>query len=221
ALLAQGRKSEAIRYAEASRGLSQPDSVIDQACEEVLISSGMHEEAYQRYGLSSALGNSYIARFRSVAKRYPSKEKSEILADLISMTPGQEGKWFAAAKDIKQYELALELANKSPCEPKTLTRAAKDYLDAEPEFALGCAMAALWWLCEGWGYEVTNLDVMDAYDRAMDAAAKLNNLDEVAGRISQHLKSTDSSAMIFVRQALARRLGEDGNILSVLKTRSY
>jgi hypothetical protein len=212
ALLAQGKKSEAIRYAETSRGLNQSDSVIDQACEEVLVSSGMHEEAYRRYGLSSALGNSYLARFRSVSKRYPMKDKSRILADLAASTPGQEGKWFAAAKDIKHYKLALELANKSPCEPKTLTRAAKDYLDTETEFALGCAMAALRWLCEGWGYEVTNLDVMDAYDRAMEAAARLDNLDEVAGRISQHLKSTDSSAMIFVRQALARSLGENENI---------
>ncbi|MES9897180.1 MAG: hypothetical protein ABW141_20065, partial [Candidatus Thiodiazotropha endolucinida] len=71
ALLAGGKKAEAIQYAEASRGLNQPDSVIDQACEEILISSGLHEEAYQRYGLSAALGNSYIARFRTVAKRYP------------------------------------------------------------------------------------------------------------------------------------------------------
>ena len=54
-----------VQYAEASRGLNQPDSVIDRACEEILISSGLHEEAYQRYGLSAAVGNSYIARFRS------------------------------------------------------------------------------------------------------------------------------------------------------------
>ncbi|HHJ21199.1 MAG TPA: hypothetical protein ENJ84_15450, partial [Gammaproteobacteria bacterium] len=38
ALLALGRKAEAVQYAEASRGLNQPDSVIDQACEEILIS---------------------------------------------------------------------------------------------------------------------------------------------------------------------------------------
>jgi hypothetical protein len=58
ALLALGKKAEAIQYAEASRGLNQPDSLIDQACEEILISSGLHEEAYQRYGLSAAVGNS-------------------------------------------------------------------------------------------------------------------------------------------------------------------
>jgi len=69
-LLAQGRKADAVKYAEALRGLNQPDTAIDQACEEILISSGLHEEAYKRYGLSSATGNSYIARFRALAKRY-------------------------------------------------------------------------------------------------------------------------------------------------------
>jgi hypothetical protein len=206
ALLALGKKAEAVKYAEASRGLNEPDSAIDQACEEILISSGLHEEAYRRYGLSAAEGNSYLARFRSVAKRYPMKDKAEILADLIATTPGQEGKWFATAKDIKLYDLALELVSMKPCEPKTLVRAARDYVDKEPEFALGSAMAALRWLCEGWGYEVTSADVLEAYDRAMDAAAKLDNIDEVADQVQQLLESTKSSATLFVRQSLAGRM---------------
>ncbi len=143
ALLALGRKAEVVQYAEASRGLNQPDSMINRACEEILISSGLHEEAYQRYGLSAAVGNSYIARFRAVVKCYPMKDPSEILADLIATTLGEEGKWFATAKELELYDLALDLANRSPCDPKTLTRAARDYLDAASEFALGSAMAAL------------------------------------------------------------------------------
>jgi hypothetical protein len=66
ALLAMGSKAEAVQYAEVSRGLNQPDSVIDQACEQILISSGLHDEAYRRYGLSAAVANSYIAWFRSL-----------------------------------------------------------------------------------------------------------------------------------------------------------
>jgi hypothetical protein len=62
ALVAMGRKAEAVQYAEASRGLNQPDSVIDQACEQILTSSGLHDEAYRRYGLSAAVGSSCIAR---------------------------------------------------------------------------------------------------------------------------------------------------------------
>ncbi len=206
ALLALGKKADAIQYAEASRGLNQPDSVIDQACEEILISSGLHEEAYQRYGLSAAVGNSYLARFRAVAKRYPMKDKSQILADLIATTPGEEGKWFATAKEIKLYDLALELANRSHCDPKTLTRAARDYLDAEPAFALGCAMAALRWLSEGWGYEVTSADVVEAYDRAIDAASRLKKIDDVTDQIRQLVESNESTSMLFVRRALHGRM---------------
>lgn len=206
ALLAMGKKVEAVQYAEASRGLNQPDAVIDQTCEEILISSGLHEEAYRRYGLSAAVGNSYIARFRAVAKRYPEKDKSQILADLIATTPGEEGKWFATAKENKLFELALELANRSPCDPKTLTRAARDYLDMEPDFALGSAMAALRWLSEGWGYEVTSIDVVEAYDWAMDAAAKLNKIDEVTGKIRQLIESNESASVLFVRRSLRARM---------------
>jgi hypothetical protein len=202
ALLAMGRKAEAVQYAEASRGLNQRDSVIDQACEEILISSGLHEDAYRRYGLSAATGNSYIARFRSVAKRYPTKDKLQILSDLIATTPGEEGKWFATAKELELYDLALELADRSPCDPKTLTRAARDYLDSEPTFALGSAIAALRWLSEGWGYEVTSVDVVEAYDRAMDAAARLNKVDDVTEQIGQLVEVDGNVAARFVREAL-------------------
>ena len=65
-----------------------------------------------------------------------------------------------------------------PSEHKTaqarlLTRAARDYLDSEPAFALGSAMAALRWLSEGWGYEVTSVDVVEAYDRADSATRRV------------------------------------------------
>lgn len=95
--------------------------------------------------------SSYLACFRSVATRYPMRDKTDILTDLVKTTPGEEGKWFATAKALKLYELALQLASQSPCEPKTLTRAAKYFLDSEPGFALGSALAALRWLNEGLG----------------------------------------------------------------------
>jgi len=206
ALLALDKKADAIQYADASRGLNQSDSVIDRACEEILISSGLHEDAYRRYGLSAAMGNSYIARFRTVAKRYPQKDQSQILADLIATTPGEEGKWFATAKQIGLYDLALELVNQAHCDPKTLTRAARDYLDEEPVFALGSAMAALRWLSEGWGYEVTSIDLVEAYDRAMDAAFSLNKVADVKGQIRQIIELSDSASVLFVRQSLQRRM---------------
>jgi len=67
-------------------------------------------------------------------------------------------------------------------------------------------MAALRWLSEGWGYEVTSADVVDAYDRAMDAAFRLNKVDDVSGQIRQLVESNESASMQFVRQALHGRM---------------
>lgn len=205
ALLAMGKKSEALKFAEKSRGLNQPDSAIDQACEEILISSGLHDEAYRRYGLRAAQGNSYLSRYRAVAKRYPMIAPEDILADLIKTTPGEEGKWFATAKDLRLYELALQLVDQSPCEPKTLTRAAKDFLESEPWFALGAALAALRWFNEGWGYEVTAIDVIDAYELAL-AAAERAHIDNVLDQIRGLFEQTQGAGNRFVRQSLSRRL---------------
>lgn len=205
ALLAMGKKSEALKFAEKSRGLNQPDSAIDQACEEILISSGLHDEAYRRYGLRAAQGNSYLSRYRAVAKRYPMIASADILSDLIKTTPGDEGKWFATAKDLKLYELALQLADQSPCEPKTLIRAARDFLESEPAFAFGAAMVALRWLNEGWGYEVTGIDVIDAYELAL-AAAERAHIYDVLDQIRALLDQIQGAGNAFVRQSLARRL---------------
>ncbi|MDY6989783.1 MAG: hypothetical protein SWQ30_17195 [Thermodesulfobacteriota bacterium] len=53
ALLAMGNKAEALRFSEDSRGLNQPDFVISKACEEILLESGMAEEAYSRYAIEA------------------------------------------------------------------------------------------------------------------------------------------------------------------------
>ncbi len=133
------------------------------------------------------------------------KAQAEILADLIKTTPGEEGKWFATAKDLKLYELALQLADQSPCEPKMLTRAARDFLESEPEFALGSALAALRWLNEGWGYEVTGIDVIDAYDLVLEAADRAH-IDNVLDQIRGLLDQTQGAGNAFVRQSLSRRM---------------
>ena len=211
ALLAMGKKGEALRYAEASRGLNEPNPMIDRACEKILNSSGFHDEAYRRYGLRSALGITYLARFRDVAKRYPMKEASEILTDLIASTPGEEGKWFATAKELKLYELALDLAKRSPCDPKTLSRAARDHIDSAPGFALGSALIALHWLSNGWGYEVTDIDVNEVYDRAMDVAIRLNRENVVTEYVRKIVETNDRETEQFVRQILRNRMSEDAN----------
>jgi len=67
-------------------------------------------------------------------------------------------------------------------------------------------MAALRWLGEGWGCEVTSADVVVAYDRAMDAASRLNKSDDVRDRILRLVESSDSAEMRFVRRSLSVRM---------------
>ena len=73
--------------------------------------------------------------------------------------PGEEGKWFATAKTLKQYDLALALARRAPMDPKTLVRAARDHVKNQPAFALEVALMALYWMARGEGYELTGADV--------------------------------------------------------------
>ena len=105
ALLAMGRKSEALKYAEASRGLNQPDSTIDQACERSR-SPGLHDRGLSsRYGLRAAQWQLVSARFRAVAKRYPMIAPEDILSDLIKTTPGKR-EVVLRQPGLKLYEFA-------------------------------------------------------------------------------------------------------------------
>lgn len=116
-------------------------------------------------------GTTNLATFRAIAKKYPSVPPEQILRDLVASTPGSEGKWFAAAKDVGLFDVAIELATRSPTDPRTLTRAARDYAEEQPEFALSAGLAALHWISRGHGYEITGGDVFDAHNAVMHAAA--------------------------------------------------
>lgn len=50
-LAAIGRKSEAMRYAESCRGPWTNDNDVNRLCEEILLSAGLVDEGYRRYGL--------------------------------------------------------------------------------------------------------------------------------------------------------------------------
>ena len=121
------------------------------------MSSGLADEAYARYGITANRAGTYVAWYRAVITKYPHKKPADVLADLVAETPGDEGKWFAAAKDAGLFDEAIALANRTPCSPQTLTRAARDFVERQPAFALEAGMAALRWLVEGYGYDVTAL----------------------------------------------------------------
>ncbi len=183
ALAAMGKNAAALRYAEDSRDNYSSPIAIAQACEELLLASGMAEEAYSRYAIEANRKSTYLATFRAIAKKYSNKTGKEILCDLVASTPGDEGKWFAAAKSVQLYQEAIELVRNSPCDPKTLTRAARDLKDKEPLFAAEAGSAALRWIIAGYGYEITSLDVLDAYRFTMEAAENADCREEVMNRI--------------------------------------
>jgi hypothetical protein len=178
AMAAMGRLDEAIRYAEEGPAADNQPMEAARECEELLLEAGRAEEAYTRFGLVANQTSTYLAWFRAVVKKYPHKTPAQILADLVFHTPGEEGKWFAAAKDAGLFGEAISLANESPCAPQTLTRAARDFAATNPAFAMEAGLAALRWLVAGYGYEITGLDVLGAYDCTMKAAANAGREEE-------------------------------------------
>jgi hypothetical protein len=205
ALAAMGRNAEAIRYAESCRGPWSSDADIDALCEEILLSSGLAEEAYRRYGVRVRRGGTYLAAFRSVCQRYPDRSPATVLADLAATTPGEEGKWFAAAKDAALYDEALALAQRSPTDPRTPARAARDHAEDRPAFSLDAGLLALRWLAQGHGYDITGADVWSAYHATMKAAAQQGTVHEVHARIRQLVASGGPNGS-FVSTILGREL---------------
>jgi hypothetical protein len=205
ALGAAGRQADAIQLAESSRGPWTSDGEVDALCEEMLLSAGLVEEAFARYGLRVRSGGTHLATLRAVAKKYPHKPSERILADLVASTPGEEGKWFAAAKELGLYDAAIQLARTSPCDPRTLARAARDHVAERPAFALEAGCAALAWLVQGYGYEIMGADVWLAYSATMKAAEALERGAETRERIRRLVAQGPGYG--FVAQVLGRELG--------------
>lgn len=178
ALVALGRLEEALQYAEASQGLNEPYQPIARVCEEILLQMGRGDEAYRDYALSAHTASTHLATFRAIVKKYPEKDPDKILADLIASAPGQEGKWFATAKKLGKFSLAIELAQRSPVDPRTLNRAARDHLESNPEFARAAALVSLDTIAQGFGYEITSAEVHDALDHLVVAARALGAAGE-------------------------------------------
>jgi hypothetical protein len=174
ALLRQGRKDEALVYAEA---LLKDDRrqwghfEITQFCERILVGQGREEEAYRRFGLPSVSGNTYVAMWRDLVKRYPDIDSRQILEDLID-TQGSKGKWFAAAKTAKYLDIALDCAAQPDAAPATLIRASRDFSIKDPAFAAQVGLHAIDHLLAGHGYEPSPLDIDEAVTHVMTAAER-------------------------------------------------
>jgi hypothetical protein len=100
----------AIAYADGCRTPhGNDDRRIDRFREDVLIKSERTEEACRRYGLQTATGPTYLSIHRDTAKRYPAKDRRQVLLDLIEAR-GERGKWFAAAKGEGFLDVAVSCA---------------------------------------------------------------------------------------------------------------
>jgi hypothetical protein len=183
ALAAMGKKSEAIRLAEASRGPWTSSVDVARLSEEILLSSGLVDEAFERYAAEANGAGTYLATFRAVAKKYPAKAPAEVLDRLVTSTPGEDGKWFAAAKDAGLLDEAIALAKKTPTDPRTLARAARDHVATAPAFAIEAGLVALDWIAQGYGYELTSADVWAAYAPAKEAADRLGTGADFRARV--------------------------------------
>lgn len=199
ALLRQGREDEALAYAEALlEGDRRPwgHAEIAQFCERILVGQGRDDEAYRRFGLPSASGNTYLAMWRDLVKRYPDLDPRQILKDLME-TQGSQGKWFAAAKTAKYLGIALECAAQPDAAPATLIRAARDFVIKEPAFAAQVGLHAISHLLAGRGYEPSPFDIDEAVGHVMAASARIGQGDQVL----RELKRLAANSAVDVRMS--------------------
>jgi hypothetical protein len=108
--------------------------------------------------------------------------------------------WLIGRRIIEQ-----EQAVEAPCDPKTLTRAARDLAEEQPAFAVSAGVLALHWLVQGYGYEISGADVWAAYSSTMKAAERNGQVDEVRERVRALVASERAGG--FVAKILGRELG--------------
>jgi len=130
ALVRQGLWEAAIAFAEAARSTTNPgfnEMSINRFCEKLLIEHGRSDEAYRRYGLRAASGTTNLAVYRSLVRAYPDRDRRRMLLDLIEAR-GDKGKWFAAAKESRFFDIAIECAAAQGADPSTLVPSSPRFL---------------------------------------------------------------------------------------------
>ena len=200
-LSVRGQADEAIAYVNERAGSTTSLETVARFAEETLLRAGRRAEAFDQYALLANQANSNLSTFRALARKYPELAPDRLLGHLIASTPREPGKWFATAKTLKLFDRATQLAWASPCDPKTLARAARDHLVRQPEFAMQSALAALHWMSMGHGYELTGLDVHEAHRLASDAAKATGQIDKALATIEEVLAS-DRPMSAWMRQSL-------------------
>lgn len=83
---------------------------------------------------------------------------------------------------------------------------ARDFADKNPAFAVEAGLAALRWLVQGYGYEITSADVWAAYSHTIKAAATVDGGHDIRRRILALIDSADARGG-FVARIIGRELG--------------
>jgi len=189
ALAAMGRPDEAIMYAYKTSDSGLDTYLFAETCEQIRLSQGKIEEAFYSFAFAANRRTTGLATYKAIQVKYPSKTPEEILTLLLDESPGHEGRWFAAAKSAGLLEEALAIAEEFPCDPITLTRAARDFLGTNPEFSAKVGYAALHWFLDGYGHDVLPTDVLGACTLTLHAASKAGCLAEIRQRIVRLIES--------------------------------
>jgi len=205
ALVRDGRVEEALEMAESHLEGSYYDPDILQFCEEILLSAGRNEEAYQRYGLECVHAINYLTIFRNTKKKYPELKPRQILLDLIQVR-GKKGKWFAAAKDAGFLDIALDCASTGETDPRTLIRAARDFATTHPEFASKVSLLAIHALLDDKGYEPSPLDIQEAFEHLLTAAREMNTVAATLLQVQNMLNDEGLAQSPEMKAALELRL---------------
>ncbi len=149
-----------------------------------------------------------MATFRQIAKKYPEIDPQRILTDLADAS-GDPGRWFADAKDAGYLDLALRFATSGRTDPKTLSRASRDFLESDSVFALRVGRLAVERILAGYGYEITALDLAVAVDHFLAAAEKLGVASDAHIDPGRMLAAQPEAPSHF-RAAIARKIGQPG-----------
>lgn len=81
-----------------------------------------------------------------------------------------------------------------------------DHGDDQPAFALAACLLAVYWLAQGYGYEITSADVWAAYSTTIKLAERMGKADGARSDISRIAASVQGGANLVAR-ILGRELG--------------
>lgn len=104
------------------------------------------------------------------------------------------------------FQAGHRAGNRSPADPRTLIRAARDFAVERPEFALAAGMTALRGIANGWGYDITGIDVLDAYAAVMAAAGAAGVDEAVVNEDVRAIIAASRGGGGLVGRVLARQL---------------